>query len=389
MGSGLRMANLDKTINKTLMPCQSSVEFASGELLFVHDSILMARPLDHRLGEFTAPARPIMDGIHSLSAAHLSVISASSSGVMAYSSGVTGDGGFQSSQLYILDPDGSHEKPLEEPLMTFGFDLSSDGKYLTLSLPESKNGTFDIWVLDIERNLRTRFTFGPESESKGIWDPDNEWITYSSDQSGRSTLFRKKASGTGDEEALFDSSTDVIAQDWSSDGNLLSYTETDSTGKFILGIFNLATKETNAFHGQVEYSEGGGCFSPDDKWMAYASTETGNPEIFVESLEPGKGRWRVSADGGYNPKWAPDGNKLYYQAPGGLILAVEVESNVNGGLHFGATTQITDRVEGSLVGSFAVNQATGQLIVKRSTQSRKNSTLCLVNNWQQLLPPEK
>jgi len=383
LDSSLRFASIDTTIHKTLMSCQTSVEFASGELLFVYDTILMARPFDPELGEFTGPARPIMDGVLALPAAHLSIMSASSSGVLAYS---TGGGGFDNSQLFIMDPDGSNESPLNEPLVTYGFDLSPDDNQLVLSLLDIRNGTFDIWILDIERNLRTRFTFGAESETRGIWSPDGEWITFASDRNGPKAIYRKEINGTGTAELLFEVGADVFPSDWSSDGNLLSYTETDSTGNLVLGLFNFTTKEYKHFHDSVEYWEASGYFSPNDQWIAYVSSETGQAEIFVESLEPGNGRWRISANGGFKPKWSPSGDKLYYQTPKGQVLAVDVVENSKGGLSFGVTNIIADRIETTLMSSMAVSGNTGQLIVQRSTLGRQSSILKLVNQWQQLLP---
>jgi eukaryotic-like serine/threonine-protein kinase len=386
LDSSLRIASIDSTINKTLMPCQTSAEFASGEILFVHDSILMARPFDPEIGEFMAPARPILDGILALPAAHLSVMSASSSGVLAFSSG--GGGGFGNSQLFILDSDGTNETPIHQPLMTFGYDLSPDGNQMTLSLPDAQNGTFDIWTLDIERNLRTRFTFDPESEMKGIWSPDSEWMVYASDRKGYSVLNRKKTSGTGSAELLLELRADITPTDWSRDGNLLAYTKTDSTGKYVLGLYDFTKGESKPFHAEVGYSEANGSFSPNGQWLAYSSSETGEFEVFVESLQPEGGRWRVSANGGFSPTWAPSGDRLYYQTAIGEILAVEVSENDKGGLRFGATEKITERVEYGILSRIAVNRITGQLIVKRSTQAKMSSLLSLVSNWQQLLPKE-
>jgi Tol biopolymer transport system component len=381
----LRVGNLDGSTGKDLMPCQTSAEYANGEILFVHDAILMARPFDPKQGAFLAPARPILDGVLALPAAHLSIMSASQTGILSYASG---EGGFGNSVLIAMDSDGKNEAQLGDPVLTFGLDLSHDGSRLALSLPDPNNGTFDIWILEIARNLRTRFTFDPETELRPIWSPDGQWIAYGSDQSGSSDIMRKKVSGTGSAELILSSPNDCNPTDWSPDGNLLAFTEVDSSGINKMGFFNFSTGKVDRIHPGVGYSEGDAQFSPDGKWIVYQSMETGQVEIFVESMVPEGGRWRISANGGFHGLWAPDGKTLYFWTAGGEILAVPISENASGGLQFGTTHKVTDRVEFSPPGSYVVNQVTGQIIAQRSTQLRKSSLLALVTQWQNLLPKE-
>jgi serine/threonine protein kinase len=382
LDSELRLGSLDADLDPSLMPCQGSVEYAAGQILFVHDSILMARPFDSGSLVFTGPARPILGEILSIPAAHLSVISAVDAGVLAYTSG---GGSFGNSQLFRVNPAEGTDEQIFQPLVTYGFDLNPAGTSLAMALPDQKNGTFDIWLLDIARNLPTRLTFDPESEMQPVWSPDGQWVVYSGDQTGRSNLFRKRASGTGSSELLFASDQECAPTDWSPDGNLICLTTTDTLGQFRLDIYDFSQGEARQLHPGVSYSEGMGRFSPDGRWLAHLSNETGQVEVFVESLESEGGRYRVSANGGFFPEWSPEGDRLYYLNLTSEIMAVEVSENSGGGLQFGATTAVTDRVENLNAGTFTVDRITGDLIVQRTIQAQQSSLLSLVTSWQNLL----
>ena len=281
--SELRLGSVDGSVDRELMPCQGSAEYVDGHILFVHDNILMARPFDSESLEFLGPAQPILGEVMSIPAAHLSIVSAAATGVLAYSSG---GGGFGNSQLYEVDPFGGTEQAVNTPLITFGFDLDPQGKRLAMALPDQQNGTFDIWLLDLERDLRTRLTFNPESELQPVWSPDGQWLVFASDEDGRANLYRKRASGTGSSERLFTSDQEVYPTDWSADGALISFTLTDSLGSFNLGFFDVQEGAVRMFREHASYSTGMGRFSPDGKWVGYLSDETGEPEVFVESLVP-------------------------------------------------------------------------------------------------------
>ena len=380
--SELRLGSVDGSVDRLLMPCQGSAEYADGHILFVHDGVLMVRPFDPESLEFVGSAQPLFDGVMTIPAADLSVMSAAGTGLLAYSSG---GGEFGNSQLFVVDLQEKTETPLHKPLITFGFDHEPVTNRLVLSLPDKTNGTFDIWILDMERDLRTRLTFDPESELAPHWSPDGQWIVYSSDESGVTNLFRRKASGLGKAEKLFDSPVEVYATDWSADGSLIAYTDTDSAGVFHLGLFDTAAGKARAFRPPQGYNTGMGRFSPDGRWIAFLSTETGPPEVFVESLEPEGGRYRISASGGYFPEWSPGGNVLYYLNLVGEIVAVPVAEGQSGGLEFGAATVVAGGVESSSVGTFTINSKTGSLIVQRAIQARQSTLLSLVSGWQKLL----
>ncbi len=379
--SSLRLVAIDGSESRDLMPCQSSAVFAGGQILTVHDNILMARPFSLEKMELTGPARPVVDEVLALPAAHLSVMSAVDTGVLAYASG---GGGFGNSRMYTMGRDGSNPTALGEPLMTIGNELSPDGKYVALAIPDQQAGTFDIWILEIERNLLTRLTFETETELRPIWSPDGKQVAFSSDAPGRSNIYLKPVSGAGASERLFESPNDCYVTSWSPDGKTICYTEVDSTGSISIGLYRLGSDGGPQTYRETSFNQGRAAFSPDGRWLAYMSNETGAWEVFVESLEPGGGRWRVSSQGGMYPGWSHAGDRLYYMNPSGDLLAAEISTSEEG-VRFGQTITVTQGLEVGNVASYSENKTDGSLLVLKTAPSRGNSTLSLITGWQGLL----
>jgi serine/threonine protein kinase/Tol biopolymer transport system component len=379
--SSLRLASIDGTETKVLMPCQSSVTYAGGHILTVHDNILMARPFSMETLDFTGPARPICDEVLAIPAAHLSVVSAVDADVMAFASG---GGGFGNSRMFLMDPEGQNSETVGDPLMTIGLEFSPSGDHVALAFPDRQRGTFDIWILETARNLQTRFTFATETELGPIWSPDGKWLAYASDASGRQNIYRKPVSGTGAAERIFESENDCYVNDWSRDGTKICYTQIDSSGTMKLGLFDFGPDGGPNIYRETTFNQLSGSFSPDGNWLAYMSNETGPMEVFVESITPGGGRWRVSSAGGLHPRWATAGDRLYYLSPGGELLATEY-SQEDGGLRFGLTSTIT---QGVVVGNsvtYSEKRSDGSLLVLKMAQNRESSMLSMITGWQGLL----
>mgnify|MGYP000488254408 CR=1 FL=1 len=300
----LRVGNRTGDFTKDLLPIQTSATYAAGYILYVFDNILMARPFDTGALEFTGPAKPISENVLAIPAAHLSVMSASSSGVLAYT---TGGGDFGGTRLFAIDEAGN-TSPVGEPMLSLGLDLSSDGRSVALAIPNGQSGTFDIWLYDRDRDLQTRLTFGPESEFPPIFSPDDAWVAYTSDTAGPANLYRKPVTGGGKAELLLEGPNDTYPTGYSPDGRLLSFTEIDSTGRINVGILDLESREVVRRFEDEAFNHAFCTFSPDGNWVAYVSNETGSQEIFAESFEPGRGRWRVSSNSGLYPRWAADGD---------------------------------------------------------------------------------
>jgi Tol biopolymer transport system component len=308
-------------------------------------------------------------------------MSAVDADVLAFASG---GGGFGNSRIFLIDRDGNNSQTLGDPLMTIGLEYSPSGDHVALAFPDRQKGTFDIWILEVDRNLQTRFTFATETETGPIWSPDGKWLAYSSDASGRNNVYRKPVSGTGSAERIFESGNDCYVTDWSPDGTMICYTEIDSSGSFKLGLFDFGTDGGPRAYRETTFNQMSGSFSPDGRWLAYMSNETGNLEVFVESIIPGTGRWRVSSAGGLHPSWAVAGDRLYYLSPGGELLATDL-SQEGGGLRFGKTGTITQGVEVGNARTYSEKLSDGSLLVLKMAQNRESSMLSMITGWRGLL----
>jgi Tol biopolymer transport system component len=212
-----------------------------------------------------------------------------------------------------------------------GARIAPQGDRIALQIDSGMN---DIWVLDLARGVRTRLTFGPIANTSPVWSPDGKWIAYTSRRSDRFGIYRKQSDGSNGEELLASAETAILPDSWAHDGKSLFYTQ------FYSGdhqeIWVLPTQGENK--SQMVVARGsGGDLSPDGRWLAYESGESGSIEIYVVPFGGGQGKWQVSANGGTAPRWSRDGKELYYFEPSAsaTVFAVAVK-DAGGALQFGA-----------------------------------------------------
>jgi Tol biopolymer transport system component len=186
---------------------------------------------------------------------------------------------------------------------------------------------FDIWLLPVATDVASRFTFN--GSDRPVWSPDGGRIAF---VSPAGALFSKTVEGSGKEELLLESAggPDVDLCDWSKDGRFLVYAQPDSKSKYDLRILPLAGNRKPILLLHNEFNQRCGMLSPDGKWIAYASDESGRYEIYVQAFsEKGEGsgrKWQVSYNGGTWPKWRRDGKELFYLSAAREMVAVDVNT---------------------------------------------------------------
>ncbi|MGH9849519.1 MAG: protein kinase domain-containing protein, partial [Blastocatellia bacterium] len=205
--------------------------------------------------------------------------------------------------------------------------ISRDDQRLAVGRLDPQTLNADIHWFDLARKTERRFTEDPGVDSFPLWSPDGSRIVWTSSQNGAGNLYWKAASGAGPDEALYRSANVKFALDWSADGRFILYVENDPLTNQDLWVLPLEGGKPWSWL-KTQYAESFGRFSPDGKWIAYPSNESGRNEIYLQAFVPGDpasgGRWRLSTNGGANPLWRRDGRELTYISADNKLMVVEV-----------------------------------------------------------------
>ncbi len=319
-GGAVYVSSLDSAERKFLINSDSvNVVYSQGHLLFVRETTLMAQPFDARRLTLTGEAFPIAEQIQTTNInPSYAVFSASENGVLAYQTGP----GAAGSQLIWFDRTGKQIGALGDSRAYADLELSPDQKRASVSTL-SRAGA-DIWLYDVTRGLPTRFTFGPGLAFISIWSPDGSRIVFNSTRKGHLDLYQKASSGAGTEEVLVEDNLVKYPLSWSPDGRFILYSSAGSQTGIDLFVLPLTGDRKPFPFLQTQFNEGQGQFSPDGRWVAYASDEAGKFEIYVAPFPGPGGKWQISTAGGSFPRWRRDGTEIFYLAPDTTLMAAGV-----------------------------------------------------------------
>jgi dipeptidyl aminopeptidase/acylaminoacyl peptidase len=256
----------------------------------------------------------------------MGAFSASGAGTLVYA-GVAND----FLQLTWFDRAGRRVGTLGDPAGFAMMNFSPDRKSVAASVHEVSNrDNTDIWIYDVARGIRTRFTFDPAGEFKAAWSPDGATVVFDSSRKGHYDLYRKPSNGAGAEELLYADGLDKSPTSWSPDGKFLLYSTPVRNPKTGADLWILpnplgkpgASKPYPLL--QTPFNERFGLFSPNGKWIAFQSNESGRNEIYATPF-PGPGAKRqISAAGGRFPRWRGDGKEVFYLAPDNRLMSADI-----------------------------------------------------------------
>ena len=315
-----RIGSLDSKDTRALAPAQSLVTYAPpGHLLFVRESTLVAQPFDAKAMKTTGEPVPLAEHVGTI-ATGLARFSASRNGVLAYR---TGDSG---SRLVWFDRDGKELSAVGDPGDYGDMMLSPVGDRLAYVTNDARGGKADIWIRDLARGASSRFTFDPAEDVEPLWSPDGKTIVFSSNRGGNFDLYTKAAGGGGQEQPLFQSDEAKFAYDWSRDGRYITFQSRGKKTGWDLWVLPTFGDRKPILFLQTPFNELRPAFSPDGRWIAYQSNESGRPEIYVQNFPGPGGKWQVSTAGGVEPAWRTDGKELYYAASDQKLMAVDIQA---------------------------------------------------------------
>ena len=318
----IRIGSLDSLESKVLLEADSNAIYAQGYLLFLRETTLMAQPFDAKRLTLTGEAAPVAEQVPRWTTTEYGLFSASETGLLAYQAGAE----FDNLRLTWMDRSGKRLSTAGDPGNLGWMELSPDQKSAAVQVTERNNT--DIWIYDLARGLRTRFSFDPAAEREAVWSPDGRIVLFNSDRKGRFDLYRKASDGTGAEELLYSDGLDKYPNSWSPDGKFLLYSAIDPKTGYGIWVLPLGAGAKPYPWLQTRFFERNAQFSPDGRWVAYHSNESGRDEIYVIPFRPGGGapggKRQVSTAGGTLPRWRRDGKELFYIGLDQKLMAAEV-----------------------------------------------------------------
>lgn len=370
-------ASLDGRENRPLFRSLSDAIYADGFLLFARGDQLMAQPFDSANGKLSGePQIAAKQVMNDLTTWHMNA-SASANGLLVFGNGSAGDW-----QLVWMDSATKQVSVLADKLTDLQSALiSPQGDRIALQIDIGQN---DIWVLDPGRDVRTRLTFGPVANTYPLWSPDGKWIAYDSLRADRFNLYRKRSDGSGEEELLWAGDKDQSSPDsWSRDGSNIIFSRhlsvTPLPVRHSAGDSEIWSLPLRGDRKPRLLLKGGadGNLSPDGRWLAYVSIESGTPQLYVVGVGDNQGKWQVSANGGDQPRWSQDGKQLYYQDFGYDILAVPVQQT-GGALQFGAPRVLVSHWSAPVV-FYDVAPGGKKILLDRISQQVSQSVTVVTN----------
>ena len=313
--AGIYIATLGTKESRRIVGSNTNAAYASGYLFFTAGTDLVRQAFDLKkltlFGEPSVLARRVLIGM--TRGLPRAAFSASQNGVLAYRTRTeTG-----ASELVWFDRQGRRLSSVGEPGDYSNPALSANEKTLVVSRADAASRARHLWLIDLSAGASSRFTFDPVDETNAVWSPDGKQVAFDESHNGGGDIYLKSVTGADVAKELLTSKENKQIECWSPDGRFLLYRVDQKIWAFPLSGGNTIGPFA------MEYPR----ISPNGKWVAYTSGESGRTEVYVQSFPPMQGKWQVSTDGGTEPLWRRDGDELYYIS-GNRLMAVDVKTNL-------------------------------------------------------------
>ena len=383
---GIYLASLDSAEIRKLTTADIAAYAPPGYLLFIRQGTLFAQPFNPARGEIAGDMVQIADSVGFDNQARIGGFSLSETGVLAYRTSE----GTGSRQLVWFDRTGRELKAVgkaDDNNLRYP-EISPDGRRVAVARTVERNT--DVWLMETTRGVPSRFTFEAPMNVNPVWSPDGSRIAFGAIRGGISNLYQKASGGAGGDEVLLESSLNKFPLSWSPDGRFLLFVQLNPETGSDLCVLPLAGEKRPFPLANTVFDEDNGQFSPDGRWVAYQSNESGKNEIYVQSFPDPGSKLLVSTGGGIAPRWRPDGKELFYIAPDSTLMAVPMQSTgevLKPGVP-AALFQTRIALGGTSVRQkhqYAVAPKGRRFLINASTSEPTASPIVVVTNWSRSL----
>ena len=349
---------------------------STGHLVFALDNRILAVPFDPPDRAVRGGPVPLVEGVRQAGntggGAHFSL---SATGSLAYVPGTEADVGYR---LAWVNRAGDEALTAAPPRAYYSWAVSPDGTRIVTEIGDGNQR--DLWLWRLDQGPLTRLTFDDGNDTNPLWTPDSTRVVFRSSRDGGG-LFWKRADGTGDVVQLLEDGGVVDATGWSPDGRLLFSQDPGD-----IGLLSIDSDSTVEMLLETAFIERAARLSPDGRWMAYRSNESGEFQIFVRPFpNVGDGKWQVSTAGGRRPAWSLDGDELFFQGEPGQVMVAEVDTS--DGFNAG-TPVVAFRRPGAVFGGLGRGPVEERLLVgaARGVAGREVvDEMVVVQNWSEEL----
>jgi serine/threonine protein kinase/Tol biopolymer transport system component len=384
---GVYLGSLDGSLKQRLLDDFTNIKYmaavpgergsGAGWLVFVRDWALLARPFDARRLEFTGEPFSLSDKVGRDLNGTYSTFSVSDNGVLVFDPNLNRQRG----QYLWKDRRGQPINSLDVPEGRFGFWLSPDEKRFIVARVEPQTITSDLWLYDVSGDNARRFTFDPANDFAPVWSPDGSSIVWASERDEKLNLYQKASSLAGGDTLLLKSDYNKLPTDWSRDGRFTIYSQATPKTRWNVWVLPAPGSGEARPVVQTDANEYAGALSPDGRWLAYASDESGRYEVYVQSFPGGGGKRQVSNGGGHYPRWHRDGRELFYYARDGKLMTAPVRSGES--FEVDAAVSLFEFRAGTSPGfaPYAVTADGQRFLINAVVETEPNAPLTVVVNW--------
>ncbi len=319
--SGIYVSALDGKEWRLVLLCHSSFGYDSHHLYYVDDQRqLVSVDFDASAAKVSGRTTAVANIVGFQPSTYWAALAVGGNGTVIYNTGIGG----ALSALTWMDRSGKELGQIGDPAIMANPTLSPDDSRVAVDISDLKGNSVDVWLLSTKGAGNSRFTFEPVEQVAGVWSRDGSTLAYRAVFKGGATLFTKRASGLEREKALVQSqvSDDLIPNSWSADGQQILCQDQAPSHSYLTLLPAGGGAPVPFLNNKA--NENNGQISPDGKWVAYASDESGAWEIYVTSFPGAAGKWQVSRGGGNEPRWRGDSKEIFYIAPSGMLMAVPV-----------------------------------------------------------------